>query len=81
MKEGVVRDNKKKLPMLPDPNLLIPGDEIMRKVEPLYEDMTYLPYKDLPNPRDISTRIFAGPSGLPSYQNRTLLFAYFGKGI
>ncbi len=47
---------------------------------PAYSDMTYLPSGvERPNARLISNEILAGESGLPSYKNRTVMFAFFGN--
>ena len=55
-------------------------DEILYRVVPAYSDMTYMPSgENRPNPRSISNAIFKGSSGLPSYDNKTVMFAYFGE--
>ena len=55
-------------------------DEIFYRAMPEYSDMTYMPSgKRRPNPRTVSNEIFKGASGLPSYDNKTVMFAYFGK--
>ncbi len=44
-----------------------------------YSDLTYKPSgADRPNPRRISNALLHGPSGLPSYTNKTVLFVFFG---
>ena len=59
--------------------IVITGTGIFYDVRPAYSDLTYLPSgKDRPNPRTISNNVLAGPSGLPSFVNRTALFAFFG---
>jgi len=56
------------------------GESIVYRTLPVYSDLTYqLSAKDSrPNPRVISNTVLSGPSGLPSYRNHTVLFAYFG---
>ena len=57
-----------------------PGSDVVFSVPPQYSDLTYkLAGDDRPNPRDISNILLQGPSGLPSYTNKTVLFVFFGK--
>ena len=57
-----------------------PGSDVVFSVPPQYSDLTYkLAGDDRPNPRDISNVLLQGPSGLPSYTNKTVLFVFFGK--
>ena len=59
---------------------LFAGDDVIHRAPPAYSDMTYKPSgSSRPNPREVSNEIFAGESGLPSYDNKTLMFVYFGK--
>ena len=44
-----------------------------------YSDFTYEPSgSKRPSPRQISNDVFQGQSGLPSYDNKTALFVFFG---
>lgn len=55
----------------------------MRLVPAHYWDGVYQPYHEplLPNPRELSTLLAGGPSGLPSTRNQTVLSLFFGKYI
>ncbi|CAH1775162.1 unnamed protein product [Owenia fusiformis] len=55
---------------------------LMTKIPTAYADFTYhMSGEDRPNAREISNAVFAGPSGLPSYINRTALFVFFGQQV
>jgi len=61
--------------------MCIIGDRIIYRTLPVYSDLTYqLTSSNVhrPNPRVVSNTVLRGPSGLPSYRNRTALFAFFG---
>ena len=61
---------------------LFVGDDVIHRAPPAYSDMTYKPSgSSRPNPREVSNEIFKGESGLPSYDNKTLMFVYFGKFV
>lgn len=54
----------------------------MRKVPAAYSDGSYKESgKGWPNPRLISEKTMKGPSGLPSYMNRTVFLGLFGEKI
>ncbi len=59
------------------------GSHLMRLVPAHYWDGVYQPVHEpqLPNPRKLSTLLAAGPSGLPSTRNQTVLSLFFGKYI
>lgn len=51
-----------------------------RQTPEAYKDGVYkMAGSNRPNPRLVSETVFKGPDGLPSYLNRTAMFAFFGK--
>lgn len=59
------------------------GSHLVRLVPAHYQDGVYHPLQEpqLPNPRGLSSLLTAGPSGLPSARNQTVLSLFFGKYI
>jgi len=53
---------------------------LTRRLPPHYSDGVYAPSgKNRPNPRELSSVVTSGPSGLQSVNNKTALFVFFGK--
>uniref|UniRef100_H2ZL35 NAD(P)H oxidase (H2O2-forming) n=1 Tax=Ciona savignyi TaxID=51511 RepID=H2ZL35_CIOSA len=65
-----------------NPALGVPDSSITRRLPAHYSDGVFLPSGlERPNVRSISNTIMAGPSGLPSQNNKTALFLYFGEHV
>lgn len=59
---------------------LLIASHLSRIVFPFYEDGTAAPSGvKRPNPRELSNILTSGNSGLPSNDNKTAFFAFFGK--
>ncbi|XP_067686198.1 dual oxidase 2-like [Haliotis asinina] len=53
---------------------------LARNITSSYTDFTYIPSgQERPNPRSISNDLFKGDAAIPSFYNRTALFAFFGQ--
>ncbi|XP_038562804.1 dual oxidase 1 isoform X2 [Micropterus salmoides] len=59
------------------------GSHLVRLVPAHYQDGVYHPLQEpqLPNPRGLSSLLTAGPSGLPSARNQTVLSLFFGYHV
>ncbi|XP_034541530.1 dual oxidase 1 [Notolabrus celidotus] len=59
------------------------GSHLVRIVPAQYWDGVYQPVQEplLPNPRGLSRLLTAGPSGLPSTRNQTVLSVFFGYHV
>ncbi|XP_029009702.1 dual oxidase 1 [Betta splendens] len=59
------------------------GSTLVRLVPARYWDGVYHPVREplLPNPRNLSTALTGGPSGLPSSRNQTVLSLFFGYHV
>ncbi|XP_078495922.1 dual oxidase 2 [Ciona intestinalis] len=65
-----------------NPSLGIPDASLTRSLPPHYKDGVYEPSGwERPNVRSISNLIFSGPQGLPSTNNKTALFLFFGEHV
>nr|XP_018673155.1 dual oxidase 1 isoform X1 [Ciona intestinalis] len=65
-----------------NPSLGIPDSSLTRSLPPHYKDGVYEPSGwERPNVRSISNLIFSGPQGLPSTNNKTALFLFFGEHV
>ncbi|XP_061630725.1 dual oxidase 2 [Phyllopteryx taeniolatus] len=57
------------------------GSHLVRLVPANFRDGVYQPEHELPNPRSLSRTLSAGPSGLASIRNHTVLALFFGYHV